>query len=1741
MRNSQIHHMLSVMLRLMLVIGMVSFSPGSAAKADKPLNSQFSAQRNMSNGVGIKDLPPASARKVDSSQIPPTDDGYSYQWYLREASAWGIKTEGAWNITTGSPNIVVAVIDTGITNHIEFNGRIVPGYDFISDAEMSNDGGGRDNDPSDPGDATSLWQCGFLDGGHPSSWHGTHVAGIIGANANNFWGGVGITWNSKILPLRVSGICRKFGSRYMTFTINDLIDGMRWAAGLHVDQVSDNNNPAKVINLSLEDKTRADCDPSLQEAINEIVTKKGAVIVAAAGNEAKTILQDQNVYNFQPANCNNVITVAATNRIGDRAFYSAYGGRVDISAPGGETEWVREDGILSTVDLGTEGPIHDGYSYDQGTSQAAAMVSGVISLMLSINPSLTPAQVLDILQRTATPFRNGGNCNQAICGRGILNAGAAVKYVKDLLATGSVSGYKLPWSSTSPAFYVWGDGTTHAMVQNVPRYSYDFGTYYGTALVAMKTGTVVTTGLNVSGGGHLIVIDTYDGYCSVYLHLSEILVGQGAAVTQGAIIGKSGKSSNGAVHTHITVYTKSGSSCTGYGNDYTKTHEVPIFFDEIGREPKRGEFLKSQNSSNQPPSISFASANGDTFPNSIIYSRNPNWTFTGTASDPEGQLNRVEWRCSGDGCGSQAAHSGAGVWLHTQNGMSGRNDAYFVAYDGYGNHTDSRHLDLRIDLAAPTTTPSLNGQSDATQWPVWFTALVNVNLHGADNSSGRALVGMGKVHYRLDGASWRVVSASDAAFTVSSDGSHTVDYYSEDALGNTEATRSFSFQIDQTPPALPTNLRETHGLISNVWQKTQNIPAFTWDAASDATSGLRGYQFYFGEDPNGRDYKNITASEPRQWTPFPAGVHTGTWYLRVHTQDNAGNWSNWATLFTFRYDGTPPENPADVVHVAGISTDWQNTTNLANFSWSGAHDEGSGIQGYYVYWGSQADGTSSTFITADAYQNPTPLCATDAACTGYLRLRSKDNVSNLAEDWNTVFILRYDNVPPQVDFVFNGGATTTTQSQVTLNVTSSDQGSGVYAARFSADGQTWTDWEQPADERLWNIQPISRQWWPVFAQVQDHVGLLSPVTQHEIYLDVNPGQTSSLNYRLFDQGLSGGSGPYASANYTGRGTLGPVADAPLASSPHYILSNGYEAGSQAIPLIVPGHDEFTFLDGIFASGVIASPLQSASYRMILSVGGIGLPPTTTISSASYRHQPGFLAAVQPQTIEPIVVEQPEMPAPDPEPVLACDAPSVSINAGAVYTYSPSVSLSLCAPFAVEMMLSNREDFAGAAWEPFAATRAWVIPTAGSNVDPHFVYAQFREVDGKVHATYFDDILYDPNRPSGALLLNDDIAQSGALQMNSAYARASGLATLQAAPNDSVTLYVDGSDDNSGISEMQLSADPTFTGADWQPFSPVASYAPGGEDGVKTVYARFQDEAGNLSSITAINFIYDTQPPVGYIFADPAVLPGDAVTTTLYLGDYSALVEGDGETLPTDPGFDGGAVEMRLGSDPALTDACWQPLADSVIVAVDPAQPEGTFYAQYRDAAGNVSEITSATYQVDTSAPDLSAVAEPGAGASRTVNIYASDNLSGIANLYLSNDPLMQQDVTTLPYTETLTWTFDERKVVWIVAEDGVGNRAAPYPVYATELIITISGNAGAAGATLSYTDGTSKTVTADDSGNYSFIVPYNWSGEITASKTGFSFSPVSRTYINVIVDQTAQDYIATTTSTYHIYLPLVVR
>ncbi|MBX3623208.1 MAG: S8 family peptidase [Rhizobacter sp.] len=374
--------------------------------------------------------------------VVPNDLYYDYrspsdlgQWWLRpegetaggQAPSWGAPgVQSAWSLTTGQPSAVVAVLDTGITPHADLFGRLLQGYDFVSEVEYANDGTGRDAYPDDPGDWVTQQEvdnepalfgtCAVQD----SSWHGTIISGIVAAATNNGTGVAGISWNGRVLPVRVAGKCGA--------TVLDIIDGMRWAAGLHVSGVPDNPNPARILNISFGGT--GSCD-AYQGTINELAAQ-GVVVVAAAGNEMGEPTR--------PAKCPGVVGVAALARDGLKAAYSNFGPQLSIATVGGDPNV--DDGLLTLLNTGTTVPGSDTYGNVFGTSFATPVVSGVASLMLSANPALSGRQIIDGLKSTArphvqsssgVPFCSVSNpdvcvCTTSTCGAGVLDAEGAVRY-----------------------------------------------------------------------------------------------------------------------------------------------------------------------------------------------------------------------------------------------------------------------------------------------------------------------------------------------------------------------------------------------------------------------------------------------------------------------------------------------------------------------------------------------------------------------------------------------------------------------------------------------------------------------------------------------------------------------------------------------------------------------------------------------------------------------------------------------------------------------------------------------------------------------------------------------------------------------------------------------------------------------------------------------------------------------------------------------------------------------------------------------------------------------------------------------------------------------------------------------------------------------------------------------------------------------------------------------------------------
>lgn len=314
----------------------------------------------------------------------PNDPLYALQWHYRATTGANASPGGAGFVTfweaqqIGARTVRVAVLDTGLDlSHPDMRNaaNVATGIDLINNPERGGDGDGIDADANDAGD-----RCGVS---AENSYHGTHVAGTIGAAATNDRVGVaGGAWDVTVIPVRVLGRC---GGE-----LADIVSGIRWAAGIAPaltagGQQLQNSAQADIINMSLT--IQAPCPASMQAAIDAAVARNIVVVVAAGNKANRTAL-------YAPANCNNVVVVGAGDARGGLAFYSNFGPEVDLIAPGGDVfadsdSDGRPDGVLSTraTQSGCYDPLNSSstercyYSFLQGTSMAAPHVSAGLALL----------------------------------------------------------------------------------------------------------------------------------------------------------------------------------------------------------------------------------------------------------------------------------------------------------------------------------------------------------------------------------------------------------------------------------------------------------------------------------------------------------------------------------------------------------------------------------------------------------------------------------------------------------------------------------------------------------------------------------------------------------------------------------------------------------------------------------------------------------------------------------------------------------------------------------------------------------------------------------------------------------------------------------------------------------------------------------------------------------------------------------------------------------------------------------------------------------------------------------------------------------------------------------------------------------------------------------------------------------------------------------------------------------------
>ena len=389
-------------------------------------------------------------RKQDSDDIEFVEPNGSYQLMTIPNDPWFANWQGgpkqinmpqAWDVTTGSSSVKIAIVDTGVdSTHEDLQGRVLPGYDFYS----------NDNDAMD------------------ENHHGTHVAGIIGAVTNNAKGIAGITWENPILPIKVAGA-------QTLLSHSNIAKGLTYAT----------DQGAKVINMSFGGDTSSTMKSAVDYAYG-----KGVVLAAAAGN--KTLGGPETMSVVYPAAYPNVLAVGAADGWNLTSSTSATGPELDVLAP---------DVSLSTCLLNR-------YENLGGTSMSAGYVSGLAGLILSVNPLLTPAQVMDIIRNGAKDVYTAGF--DSMSGYGVIDA------YKSLTLAGGTGGTPPPPPAPTKGILsgkVTESGTSIPVV--------------GSTVMVKQSGIVKSTSVTSSDGSYSFSLDagTYDLTFSAANYTSQTKTG----------------------------------------------------------------------------------------------------------------------------------------------------------------------------------------------------------------------------------------------------------------------------------------------------------------------------------------------------------------------------------------------------------------------------------------------------------------------------------------------------------------------------------------------------------------------------------------------------------------------------------------------------------------------------------------------------------------------------------------------------------------------------------------------------------------------------------------------------------------------------------------------------------------------------------------------------------------------------------------------------------------------------------------------------------------------------------------------------------------------------------------------------------------------------------------------------------------------------------------------------------------
>lgn len=530
-------------------------------------------------------------------------------------------------------------------------------------------------------------------------------------------------------------------------------------------------------------------------------------------------------------------------------------------------------------------------------------------------------------------------------------------------------------------------------------------------------------------------------------------------------------------------------------------------------------------------------------------------------------------------------------------------------------------------------------------------------------------------------------------------------------------------------------------------------------------------------------------------------------------------------------DTTPPSNPTSI-HAGCTDQNnlWQNDCYDPAFTWSGANDHGgSGVKGYHYYWGEDEHAQPDDY-TEDTFFAPGPITTPDGCATYFLNMATRDNL--LQESISgPAFVLRYDGQSPiGTRIVIDGGADTTNQVTVRLDITAADACSSVDEMRLSNNSIHWTDWLPYEETMLWYLPALNRRWLPVYLQVRDAAGNESPVVQDTIYLELYPEKPHSDNYRICADVIDAGGQAKGSPSYSMIGAVGQPWAGDGLSGMTYQGADGFLGTVGGCPITWVFTTGYTITNSVMASG--GGLKESASYRQGNTSGQVVASGAASQTSSNYQLSSGFWSNVS-GSVPPVPPAStpfppPPTPTPPPAPPTQPEDKRFGVRAGELgldFTNQITTPLTFWAPAVDQLQVSKTPDFITATWQTYVPTMTWYYAPDPEIITGTRIYARFRDEAGTVYGEYETTVFHDAVPPIGSV----------------------GVLTIS---NGIATLWLEASDDNSGVYDMRLAEEPTFGDVQWQFYTDtVTTTWPA--NGV--IYVQYRDRADNRSPIASSRY------------------------------------------------------------------------------------------------------------------------------------------------------------------------------------------------------------------------------------------------------------------------------------------------